>query len=271
MKVYDYQWSASFGHGCRDRRGELVRDGIDTVLVRNQIDPLPTSGVDQEAYLASAVSATAGHGSRLVGCAARGRTPRLPDDGAVLRPRAPAVVSGRATSRRERRSGRWIRLVSRRLPHPRRLPGGQDRSPATRRRRVGTGRSLSVVHALPGFWENWVPGYAFTDADRFCFCPRCRARFAADLDLDLAPGDAATQARVILEEHGVAWTAWRARRIVAVIDAHRRRGSRRAPDLEIMLNTLPFPAVRLRRARCAAGDRGAGSRRCCEGRLTASS
>ena len=56
MKVYDYQWAASFGMDAATAAGELARDGIDTVLVRNQIDPLPTSGVDQEAYLASGAS-----------------------------------------------------------------------------------------------------------------------------------------------------------------------------------------------------------------------
>ncbi len=53
MKVYDYQWSASFGMDAETAARELVHDGIDTVLVRNQIDPLPTSGVDQEGYLGS--------------------------------------------------------------------------------------------------------------------------------------------------------------------------------------------------------------------------
>ena len=54
----------------------------------------------------------------------------------------------------------------------------------------------------PGFWENWVPGYAFGDADRYCFCERCRASFSADLGLDLPGADVATQARFILEQHG---------------------------------------------------------------------
>src|SRR5688572_9856859 len=53
MKVYDYQWSTTFGMDSQTAAAELVRDGVDTVLVRNQIDPLPTSGVDQEGYLAS--------------------------------------------------------------------------------------------------------------------------------------------------------------------------------------------------------------------------
>ena len=39
MKVYDYQWAASFGMNAATAAAELARDGIDTVLVRNQIDP----------------------------------------------------------------------------------------------------------------------------------------------------------------------------------------------------------------------------------------
>ena len=63
-----------------------------------------------------------------------------------------------------------------------------------------------------------------------------------DLGIELPPGDAATQARVILEEHGAAWTAWRARRIVAVIDRIAAAVRAERPELEIMLNTLAFPA-----------------------------
>ncbi len=53
MKVYDYQWSATFGMKAAVAADELVRDGVDTALIRNQIDPLPGSGVDQAAYLAA--------------------------------------------------------------------------------------------------------------------------------------------------------------------------------------------------------------------------
>jgi len=94
----------------------------------------------------------------------------------------------------------------------------------------------------PGFWENWVPGYTFTNGDRFCFCPRCRARFSEDLGLDLPPGDTATQAQFILAEHGADWTAWRARRIVEVIERIAASARAARSDLEIMLNTLAFPA-----------------------------
>src|SRR4029079_5613869 len=96
---------------------------------------------------------------------------------------------------------------------------------------------------FPGFWENWVPDYVFTNADRFCFCPRCRSRFAGERQIELPAGDTATQARFILDQHGSAWTAWRCEQIRAAID--RIAGDVRAeqPSLAIMLNTLAFPAT----------------------------
>src|SRR5919106_545431 len=60
MKVYDYQWRATFGMDAESAAAELARDGVDTVLIRNQIDPLPNSGVDQQAYLAAGGEATTG-------------------------------------------------------------------------------------------------------------------------------------------------------------------------------------------------------------------
>ena len=43
MKVYDYQWSATFGMSPAAAAAQLAADGVDTALIRNQIDPLPTS------------------------------------------------------------------------------------------------------------------------------------------------------------------------------------------------------------------------------------
>jgi hypothetical protein len=93
----------------------------------------------------------------------------------------------------------------------------------------------------PGFWENWVPAYAFSNRDRFCFCPRCRSRFASDLNIDLPSGDTAAQARVILDQYGPAWTAWRSARIVAAIEQIATVLTAGPAGIEIMLNTLAFP------------------------------
>lgn len=242
MKVYDYQWATSFGMDAATAAAELVRDGIDTVLVRNQIDPLPTSGVDQEAYLASGASVSVA-ADRAWSDALRAAGLRVYQTTALFFD--PDLLQSFPDARPVDANGAphvgfdWYLGVC--PTHDGYLAAKIDRL-----QRVGTelepdGLFLSFTR-YPGFWENWVPGYTFTNDDRFCFCPRCRARFAADLELDLAPGDAATQARFILEEYGAAWTAWRTRRIVEVIDRIAASVRSARPHLEVMLNTLAFPA-----------------------------
>ena len=105
---------------------------------------------------------------------------------------------------------------------------------------------------FPGFWENWVPGYAFSNMDRFCFCARCRSQFARDQDLDLPDGDAAEQAREILARHGPAWTAWRSARIVDAITQITNALTADGVRPEIMLNTLAFPASDFGPVECSA-------------------
>jgi hypothetical protein len=242
MKVYDYQWSATFGMDAATAAAELVRDGVDTVLIRNQIDPVPTSGIDQEEYLASGEpvspatdlawsNALRAEGLRVYQTSALFFDPDLLQTFPDARP---IDANGNP-----HRGFDWYLGVC--PTHE-----GYLATKIERLRRVAAefepdGLFLSFTR-YPGFWENWVPDYAITRADRFCFCPRCRARFAADLDIELPAGGVAAQAGYILEEHGSAWISWRAARIVEAIDriATVVRGER--PGAEIMLNTLAFPA-----------------------------
>ena len=242
MKVYDYQWSTSFGLDAETAAGELVRDGVNTVLVRNQIDPLPTSGVDQEAYLSS--------GAAISVAADRDWSDALRASGLrVLQTTAlffdPELLQSFPDARPVDANGDphggfdWYLGVC--PTHDGYLAAKIDRLRCVVAELGPDGLFLSFTR-YPGFWENWVPGYAFSNADRFCYCPRCRARFAEDLGVELPPGDVATQARVILADHGAVWTAWRARRVVTVIDRIASAVRAASPRIEIMLNTLPFPA-----------------------------
>jgi hypothetical protein len=242
MKVYDYQWSASFGLDAETAASELVRDGVDTVLVRNQIDPLPTSGVDQEAYLSSGASVPVA-ADRAWSDALRAAGLRVHQTTALFFD--PDLLQSLPDARPVDANGDphlafdWYLGVC--PTHDGYVAAKIDRLRRVAAQLEPDGLFLSFTR-YPGFWENWVPDYAFTNADRFCFCPRCRARFAEDLGIELPPGDVATKARVILAEHGAVWTAWRARRIVAVVDRIAAAVRAARPQIEIMLNTLPFPA-----------------------------
>ena len=242
MKVYDYQWSTTFGMDATTAAGELAQDGVETVLVRNVIDPLPTSGVDQEGYLGSgeppsvATDRAWSDALHAAGLRVYQTTPLFFD---------PELLQAFPDARPIDANGNpdagfdWYLGVC--PTHEGYLSAKIDRLQAVAAQLEPDGLFLSFTR-YPGFWENWVPGYTFTNADRFCFCPRCRGRFSRERDVDLGPDNAAAQARRILAEHGAAWTEWRAARIVEALDRIAAVVRAERPDMQIMLNTLAFPA-----------------------------
>jgi hypothetical protein len=243
MKVYDYQWAATFGMDARTAAAELARDGVDSVLIRNQIDPLPNSGVDQQAYLASG-QGTSDIADRTFSDALRAEGMRVyqttalffdPDLVAVFPDARPIEATGAPSQGFD-----WYLGVC--PTHEGYLATKIDRLRRVVSELEPDGLFLSFTR-YPGFWENWVPEYAFTDADRFCFCDRCRAQFDADLGLSLPHGDVATQAHVILNEHGASWTVWRCARVAEAIGRIREAVHSEQLGLPIMLNTLAFPAA----------------------------
>jgi hypothetical protein len=241
MKVYDYQWSATFGLDACTAATELARDGIDTVLIRNQIDPLPNSGVDQKAYLASDGNASEsadrewsdalrGEGMRVYQTTALFFDPEL----VALFPDArPVAANGRPSEGFD-----WYLGVC--PTHEAYLAVKIDRLRRVVAELEPDGLFLSFTR-YPGFWENWVPTFQFSDADRFCFCERCRGRFAEEQGIDL-PSDAVAAAQAILGEHGSAWTTWRSARVIEAIERIGAAVRAERSGLPLMLNTLPFPA-----------------------------
>jgi hypothetical protein len=240
MKIYDYQWSTTFGMDADAAAGELARDGVDTALIRNQIDPLPGSGVDQVGYPGSArVSATTDRTwsdvLRQAGLSVYQTTALFfdPDLVATFPDARPIDAHGTPSEGFD-----WYRGVC--PTHEQFLVTKIERLRRVVAELEPDGLLLSFTR-YPGFWENWIPNYRFSDADRFCFCRRCRTQFAEDVDIDLLVGDAALQARFILARHGQAWTTWRAARIGEAIDRVAAAVREQRPKLSIMLNTLPFP------------------------------
>ena len=181
MKIYDLQWYATFGMDVAMAAAALRADGVDTVLVGNRIDPLPTSGVDQAAYLAAAGARLAVFDERAWVAALREAGLRVyqttatffdPAALAVFPDARPVAADGQPDPGFD-----WYRGVC--PTHE-----GYLAAKIARLRRVVAelapdGLFLSFTR-YPGFWENWLLTYRFTDADRFCFCDRCRARFATE-------------------------------------------------------------------------------------------
>lgn len=242
MKVYDFQWRATFGMDEATAATALAGDGVDTVLLANLIDPLPSSGVDQEAYVRAA-GGLADHDDRrwvealrAAGLAVYQTTATFFDPAALEEfPDARPIDANGDPDR----GFDWYLGVC--PTHE-----GYLAAKIARLRRVAAemepdGYFLSFTR-FPGFWENWAPGYVFSNADRFCFCDRCLARFAAEADVDLPTGATAEVARFVLGRHGVAWTAWRCGVVAAAVERIASALREERPGLPVMLNTLAFPA-----------------------------
>jgi hypothetical protein len=241
VKVYDYQWATTFGMSAEQAAAELVRDGMDTVLIRNALDPLPNSGVDQLAYLAAAgerplpsdrawSDALKAVGMQVLQTTALFFDPdlvdRFPDARPIDATGVPSTgfdwylgVCPTHEGYLETKIARLVRVVEELEPD---------------------GLFLSFTR-YPGFWENWVPDYVFTAADQFCFCDRCRSRFTEECGVSLPAGDCATQASAIVRDHAEAWHAWRAGVIRQAIARIREAVAADRPGFPVMLNTLPFP------------------------------
>ena len=246
MKVYDLQWFTTFGMDVDQAAEALAEDGIDVVLTQNHIDPLPTSGVDQHEYLAryqdrirayddrAWVDALKRHGLTVLETSAVLFDPpallRFPDARPVDANGEPHVgldwyvgICPTHDAYLDEKVTKLARVV-------------EELSP--------DGLFLQFIR-YPGFWENWTwsPEYQFSDSDRYCYCDRCRSRFSEALHLSLPPGDAASQAHLILRHHGAEWTDWRCRVIADIVRRSREIGMTNPDGTQLMLNTLPFPAT----------------------------
>ena len=250
MKVYDLQWFTTYGLDYAEAAKALRDDGVDTVLTQNRFDPLPGSGVDQDAYLADPAvrerAATFDDRAWVEALRAAGlrvyQTTALFFEPSALE-RFPDARPVDAAGRPDRGFDWYLGVCP---THEAYLAEKIARQRRVVAELAPDGLFLQFTR-YPGFWENWTwaPDYVFGDADRFCFCDRCRARFAEDTGIQLPAGDVAAQSRFILDRHGAAWTAWRSGRIVDAVERIAAAAREVRPDLKIMLNTLPFPAADL--------------------------
>lgn len=245
MKVLDHQWFTTFGMSPDEAASRLKADGIDTVLTQNRIDPLPTSGVDQDAYVAAAGEHAALYSDRAWVDALKRNGLRVIQTSAMMFD--PAALLRFPDARPVNAAGEFDDGVDWYVgvcpTHEGHLADKLRKLRRVTAELEPDGLFLQFMR-YPGFWENWTwnPDYAFTHRDRFCFCDRCRELFAAEHGLTLPEGDPASQAAFIFGRYETEWNAWRCRRIVEIIARAAAETDAVRPGMEITLNTLPFPA-----------------------------
>lgn len=235
-KLYGYDWWPA--HGGPDHRPyEAVADalaeaGTRMVLVQNQLDPLPASDVQQ-----------------------------LPPEGEYDDLRVREVLRDRGIRCFEATSVFFQPGVYRQRPdlHPVGADGTKHAPigwyvglcPSSEEYLEQRAKQLQRVAAdlqpdglfldfirFPGFWEMWTPGTDRAAIREYCYCPRCRSRFARDTGIKL-PDDPGPAAAILQGPLRDEWTAWKCELIATTVRLVREAVTQVAPRIEIMINLVP--------------------------------
>ncbi len=245
MKVYDLQWFTIYGMDYGQAAEALRQDGVDTVLTQNFIDPLPTSGVDQSAYRAqfgnrlAQYSDAAWHDAlKAAGLRVIQTTATFFDPPALKR--FPDARPINALGEPDRGFDWYTGICP---TSERYITWKIDRIRRVVEELQPDGYFLQFTR-FPGFWENWTwnPDYEFLLEDQWCFCDRCRTLFSLASGISLPGVSIGSDAAIILNNHRDTWVRWRSGLLKSIIERIAIETGARDAGLEIMLNTLPFPA-----------------------------
>jgi hypothetical protein len=93
---------------------------------------------------------------------------------------------------------------------------------------------------FPGFWELWLPDTSRRDWPEYCFCPRCIGLFAAAKGVAI-PKSAAERAGEWIRAHvNAEYVDWKTDVVRGAVERIRATVTAMYPDVEMMLNTVPF-------------------------------
>jgi hypothetical protein len=92
----------------------------------------------------------------------------------------------------------------------------------------------------PGFWELWLPLYSREKFPEYSFDLYTLRRFEKDVGVSLPTYDPKNAAKWIQEKCHTEWVNWKCEVVEDVIKQVRTAAREIVPDVQIMLNTIPF-------------------------------
>lgn len=233
-KLYGLDWwpevSSDPYQECADA---LQEAGVNVVLAQNYLDPLPGSDVEQG-------SPPVGYDDRWLREKLRSRGIKIFEATAVFfQPRAydslPHLRPVDAAGAPQPRVDWYVGLC------PSSEAYIEERAKLLQRvarQLEPDGLFLSFIR-FPGFWETWVPGVDRGKIPEYCYCQRCLSRFSQETG-HRVPRDAPSAAALLQGELRAAWTGWKCNLVAGVV-GHLRQAVREViPDIELMVNLVPF-------------------------------
>ncbi|MBI9044968.1 MAG: hypothetical protein JEZ06_10810 [Anaerolineaceae bacterium] len=101
----------------------------------------------------------------------------------------------------------------------------------------------------PGFWELWMPDHKRRDFPEYCYDQSTLARFKKDTGIRVPHAEPKNAAEWIDKNVREQWTAWKCDIVADVVRKVKLACRNKMPDVEIMLNTLPFTSSNYDNAR----------------------
>jgi hypothetical protein len=240
MKIYDNVWYLRHGLEPEAAADILVGMGINYVLTQSKLLPMQDTAIESE-----------------VSAAERARFATLDDRRfrVALQDRGILYYSSILF-------GFDPKFLAR---HPDLTPIDQHGKPAEKvdwyigipsERRINTAHKIGLLEPVvrhlqpdgvhlgfirwPGFWEIWLDDVTRSEMPDYCYGRATLARFSAETGVDVPVDEPAAAARLIASRHRAAWRDWKCNITVETVREVRTTLAAIKPDIEIVINTLPF-------------------------------
>jgi hypothetical protein len=240
MKVYDADWFLKYGLSYREAAQTLRDWGVTFVLAQSKLLSMPDSAVKSQVRTEMADHyaafddrhfrhALAGEGIEYWATACTFFDPEALSSDPTLRP---IGSDGRPMKQID-----WYVGIS---PSMERFVARQTASIERAVRALEPDGIFLSFTRWPGFWELWMPDHTRHDFPEYSYDPHTLNRFALETGVDLPTYEPVTAASWIEANVRGPWTDWKCQVIVDVIRQIREASRAIKPDVQIMLNTLPF-------------------------------
>ncbi|MFM9941794.1 MAG: hypothetical protein ACKVP7_20100 [Hyphomicrobiaceae bacterium] len=240
MKIYDNDWYLRFGLGYDEAAALLADWGVTFVLTQSRLLPMPDSAVKSVVPPELAERYAAYDDRRFRDALARRGIRYVASCLMMFDPEAlaadPALEAIDATGKRQEKIDWYIGIPPIRATH---VANKIARIEAAVRALEPDGLHLGFMR-WPGFWELWMPHHRQQDFPDFSYDAATLDAFVAATGVALPTRAPAAAAAWIGANARPQWVDWKCRVVVDVVRQVRDAARRIKPEVQMVLNTLPF-------------------------------
>jgi hypothetical protein len=240
MKIYDNDWHLRFGLSYNDA-AKLLRDwGVTFVIAQCRLMPMPDSAVKSEVPPELAERYAIYDDRKFRDALARFGILYVPSCIMFFDPAAlaanPSLAAIDAAGKRMELIDWYVGIPPTRCDHIVAKLGAIE---TATRVLEPDGIHLGFMR-WPGFWELWMPQYHREQFPEYSYDDETLRRFQAETGIPLPTLDPAAAASFIAEQASQLWIDWKCRVVAEVVREVKEIVRRVRPDMQVVLNTLPF-------------------------------